>query len=596
MNKIKLFLFFLVSSMSAFIIPLINFHSEFYARDWGLFNSLSYFNKSSWLHYKTFPIHNPYMFGGADILADPQSRVFSPLSVFDLLLDAPYANLISLLCLSMIGAYGMYKLLNHLKMDQLLSLSISFLFAHASWFALHFAEGHIIFGSFQLIGLVLYFTLRIYEPKYKVYLVSLLAFMIVDGGFYAFIYSLLLIFFSFLFRLNSLSFLEFLKSIIPQLKHVVLSLFIFIGIAGAKLIPFLSLHGGREPILENILLDFKSILHSFFLPNQHVLHRFPGASFREYGLSFHEVGAYIGVLSFVIIIYFLYKRMTRQFVPYLLFVVLFFWIGTGIGGQINPWVLFQKIPVVNNAHIQTRALFIVYFILIILLAYALQFIHQTKGKKLYIGLIAILVIESLCVSNYAHFKLYEDSDSLSSSIVFDDLMNHTRVDQTVKGPAYFNDGEYLWGHDFDLFLHENTASKTFMDPAVVRGEIKTIDDPGYRGEVYFLEGKGEIDVLSYTPKSLDVQLMLDEKSKIQFNTNFLLGWKSLNPEVLVSNENGLLTIQIPETGKYKLTLKYSPGYLSYILIGYIFSICLLLVYIYWINKKSLLIKSNRSRI
>src|SRR5690606_31091500 len=131
-------------------------------------------------------IHNPYVLGGLDMLANPQSKVFSPLSIFDLLFTAPYANLLSLVALSILGGYGMFKLLHHLKISEVTTLLITFIYMHGSWFSLHFSEGHIIFGSFQLMGWVLFFTLNIYEARFKIYLAALLAFMILDGGMYAF--------------------------------------------------------------------------------------------------------------------------------------------------------------------------------------------------------------------------------------------------------------------------------------------------------------------------------------------------------------------------------------------------------------------------
>lgn len=412
-----LWLVIFFSSLSVFIIPLVKFKEQFIARDWTLYNCFSYFNQSIWLHYKTFPIHNPYVLGGLDLFASPQTKTFSPLAIFDLFLTAPYASLFSVMTLSMIGSYGMYKLLIYLNVKKTVSLLCAILYTHSSWFALHFTEGHITFGSFQLMSLVLYFTLQLEQKKYKIYLAVLLAFMILDGGMYAFIYSIILIGFSYLFRINGISIKTLITSAGVHLKHSGLALIIFVGLSAAKLIPFLSLHYGREPILETIQLDIITIFHLFFNPLQHLHFKIPGL-YENYHIGFHEIGAYIGLISTLLIVVFLLKKYQRKFLPYIIFIVLFFWIGTGIGGEFNPWKIFQQIPIINNAHVQTRALFIVYFMLLILLSFSLDYFLNKMSKYWFFLLVFILVLESLFVSNYSFFQIFQQENSISSSRVF----------------------------------------------------------------------------------------------------------------------------------------------------------------------------------
>ena len=566
-----LWLAILLSSLSAFIIPLFKFKHQFISRDWTLYNCFSYFNQSSYLHYKTIPIHNPYVLGGIDLFASPQSKAFSPLSIFDLFLSAPYASLLSIITLSIIGSYGMYKLLIYLKIKPTIAFLAMVLYAHASWFSLHFTEGHVIFGSFQLMSLVLYFTLRLVDIKYKMYLAVLLAFMILDGGMYAFIYSIILIVFSFLFRLNRISLIPFLISIKKDFFLSVIAMFIFIGLSSAKLIPFLSLHKNRVPILENIQLDLSAIFQVFFNPFQHLYLKIPHLV-EDYNIGFHEIGAYIGVFSLLIIVLFLTKNYQKKFSPYLLFILFFFWMGTGLGGEFNPWKIFQKIPLINNAHIQTRGLFLVYFVLIILLSYALHFYSKKLNKIWFFTIVFLLIFESLFVSNYSFYKIFQRESSLSTSTVFENYIKNTTVEKTIPSPG---DG---WGRDFQLFEQKNIASKGFLDNAVVQGDIKTINDEDYKGEVYFSQGEGSLNVLSYTPNGLEVEINTESAAEIQFNTNYLLRWESSNKNIQVFEKNGLLTIKTKKLNQ-KITLKYRPKYLFVIFPLYIIAIILFLAFI-----------------
>lgn len=507
-----------------------------------------------------------------DMLADPQSKVLSPLLIFDVLFPAPYANLISLVFLSMVGGLGMILLLRHLEISYPISLLIAFLYMHSSWFSLHFSEGHIIFGSFQLASLVLYFTLKIYESRYKVYLAALLAFMLLDGGMYAFIYNSLLVLFTLLFKFHGLSIVALIKNSVTNWKSTLIAIFIFCGLAAGKIVPLLTVHAHRNPISENIFLDFQSLLVAFFYPFQYILLESPGASYLDQRLGFHEIGAYIGIVSFIITAVFLVKRWNKKYLPILGLCLFFFWIGSGIGGEYNPWTLFQQIPVVNNAHVQTRALFIPWLMLVILLAYALQFIATTIDKMVFNVIILFLITEAVVVSNYSYWKIYQHEGSSAQSEMFNGLLHNTRIDKTMFSYS-------TWGRHYKLFELENTASKTFMNPAVNQGKIRTIEDEDYRGEVYFIAGKGKVEMESYTPNSLVLTINSPSYSEIQVNTNYITKWQSDNKDVQVLEQDGLLTLK---TNGFVglLSLKYRPQYLIPVISLYILSILLLVIYAY----------------
>lgn len=552
-SDLGLFLLFILSSVSAFLYPLARFSKVCIARDWGLFNSMSLFANSSWNHYSKVPIHNPYVLGGMDNLANPQTKVFSPLAIFDLLFSAPMANLLSLVCLGVIGSYGMYKLLSYLKVSKTVSIIVSIIFIHASWFHLHFAEGHIIFGSFLLYGFVLLSILRIEEIKYKLLFTLLCAFFLLDGGMYAFIYSLLLLLFLLLFQVNGISFRKLFISIRQNAIYTLLCVLVFLGISSLKLIPLLLLHGNRAPVLENITLNLKSVFTLFFNPNAHIGLTVPGTNYKEV-INFHEVGTYIGLIAMIVIVYYLFKNRTKNTLGYFLMILLFLWIGTGWLDPINPWRLFQKLPILNNAHIQTRALFVVYCFLVILLAFGLDQLAKHK-KKLFYFVSILLILEGLWLSNYPYFRVYRYEGSTLSTANFPKGIYNTKIDTTFSNP-----NAYGWGFDFEHYNRKNAATKTFMDPSSKEIFVKAFDEEGYKGEIYLLDGKGTASVNKFIPGEIEIKYDLTENSKIQVNTNYLLGWKTADNKVSAFEENGLLTLKIPE-GSGNVTLNYFPKYL-----------------------------------
>ena len=111
--------------------------------DWDFFNSFGHLLQSIILEYNRFPVHDPWVCGGVDLLSKPQNWVFSPFIISTILLPPYIANLFSLILMSFIGAWGMYKLLRYYDVSDIVSIYCSLLFINSSWFGLHIAEGHI---------------------------------------------------------------------------------------------------------------------------------------------------------------------------------------------------------------------------------------------------------------------------------------------------------------------------------------------------------------------------------------------------------------------------------------------------------------------
>src|SRR6202022_3611728 len=105
--------------------------------------------------------HDPWCGGGLNVLANPQNRIFSPLLVLDLAFSPYWANLVGLVVYAFFGLWGMYRLVREFEIPPPAAALTAILFINGSWFGLHFAEGHIPYGSMQLLPWVLWAFLRI---------------------------------------------------------------------------------------------------------------------------------------------------------------------------------------------------------------------------------------------------------------------------------------------------------------------------------------------------------------------------------------------------------------------------------------------------
>src|SRR5450432_979185 len=165
---------------------------EFF-NDWDYFNALSLVVRSSVLGYGRMPLHNPWVCGGMDLLANPQSRVFSPLLLADVVLPPQWANLAGLIAYSALGLLGMSLLLRRLGTSPGIAFAGGLLFINGEWFGLHYTDGHIPCGSMQLLPLLVYFAMTCGQRRSLLLLVLTLLLLLLDGGIYTIIFAMLLL-------------------------------------------------------------------------------------------------------------------------------------------------------------------------------------------------------------------------------------------------------------------------------------------------------------------------------------------------------------------------------------------------------------------
>jgi hypothetical protein len=187
-----LFALALAATLLGYLVPL--FRWDFTTGyDWDLFSGYSLVLRTIVLRDHHLPLHDPWVFGGLDMLSNPQTRMLSPIFLLDLLFGPHGGNLVSLIVYGFAGMLGMYALLRDRGTSPMASLVGGILFIQSSWFGLHYVEGHIAYGSMQLFPWVLYFALRLERPRACFGLLSLMALFVLDGGIYTAIFSVLLL-------------------------------------------------------------------------------------------------------------------------------------------------------------------------------------------------------------------------------------------------------------------------------------------------------------------------------------------------------------------------------------------------------------------
>ncbi len=531
----------------AFATPLLKGGSPI-GYDWDYFNSLSLVVRSSLVSFGKWPLQDPWVKGGMDLLANPQSRVFSPLLLVDVLLPGPWANLASLMILAGLGAWGMARLLRSQGLGHAASLVGAALWINGSWFGLHFAEGHIAFGSLQLMPWILHCLRRPRQPRRLFGYFSILAFFLLDGGMYA-------------FGLGALLTLACLASgwcrwrdaeappVGTTLTAAALSAFVFLLLSSLKLLPLLSQFRTRETWLIPANIPLQALLDYFFDPFQSPLKPNPFAT----PLRYHEYGCYVGWLGALLVLGSTLRRgFTRRHRALLLLTALFFWVGAGWGGRFNPWSLFEKLPILKNLRVQSRVFVLMHLSLCVLTAQALAVWFRKKPRLAWI-ISGVLVLESIGVRNFPVAEIYR----LASRPAWtQSLITESRWDRTVP-----------WAPKPDHYFQGGQGAVDTYEPVALPTQVKAMGQPGYRGEAYAVDPgePAEVHLDRVVPGEIRVSWSSPSNRPftLELNQNWLGGWVVTEGQEMLEVEpslSGLIQGTV-RSARGAARLEYRPDYL-----------------------------------
>ncbi len=537
--------------------------------DWNYFDALSLVVRSAVLGYGTLPLHNPWVCGGLDLMANPQSHLFSPAILLDLAFSPPWANALFLMVHTFIGFIGAAKLLERLGSSRTLSLVGAFLFVHSSWFGLHFAEGHIPFAPMQLIPGMIYLATRLGSRRHLLLLALGLAWMLLDGAIYAVIFSgLAIVTAAMLGLIPAEEWRGLLAKPRGPLALIALGALL---VALPKVVPVVWHLGGREPVLENGVMSGVLLARALFLPWQTLAAHVDLEPLPQW--RFHEYGAYIGVPATLIVVATAalrrsFRAMALRFLPALLF---WLWVGAGWLPEWNPWRLFQRVPLLNNAHVQSRLLLLLCLFFLLLLVRALA--EWVSRPRLLAGVVALLVLEALVVRNQGSWERQPvfaglKKEMLETPAVGRQLIGGTRL-MTV------DDARWLTAH----YLQEELGAvgcyePSFRPPAIV---IRGVGSPFYRGEAYALPpAEGVAEIVRYTPGEMTLRYALTRPGLIELNTNALFGWTLAEGEAKLYGWGiGELLAVEPANLSGTLVLRYRPLELPWLVASLLVGLLLL---------------------
>ena len=526
--------------------------------DWDYFNSLALLVRSSVLHYHRLPIHDPWVFGGIDVLANPQNRLLSPFFFLDLALSPPLAHVLSITILTFLGGWGTYRWLRETGSERDGAWVGAFLFINSSWFGLHLAEGHVPFSGILLLPWAIFFATRLNQPRRFFGLAALYTFWILDGAMYAVGLSLIAL-------IGAVAVGE-VRPRLPQKKYWPTYLVITcaaLALASAKLIPLLTFYAGHDPFRFYTTMDAQGLWDAFFSPRQSPLRPL---SFKS-DLRFHEFGCYIGIVGFACGLLTLIQN-PRRYYRHALWILFLLWVGSDWFHESNPWHVFEKLPVIGTLRVQSRVFVILHLFWVFLISKALS--GRLKQNLFAFVVSVFLITEGIYVKNVPFQEIFRNYSRLWPVT----LMTHSGWKGTLKEgvrPQHYIDGE--WG------------SKEAYEPVHPVASVYEKTDPEYRGEIYFSQGSGTATIDRVEPGFIQFSTTPTSNGPTQLILNFnaLNGWKSSDPTVRVSAEpHGRILVTL-EKGGGTFSLQYRPEYLWSSVCAYVFGLMAMI----WVGREVL---------
>lgn len=500
--------------------------------DWDLTYTTFEISRKIIVEEGSFPVFNPYLSFGSDLLANPQSVSASIFMLPVVLFGTFYGYKVSILAGMMIGLYAMRRLLGQMNTSLVPKTLVPMVFCSASYFGRHIIEaGHSNFLHFYLIPLALSFLIehsRHQKPLALVAGVLILSEFIVGGAPFAYILSSII--------LGIWSLFALLKTGNRQVSVTTLSALVFAFLISAwKVLPVLNFWEGSPRLVKDD--DFINVLVWL-----NALEDNPTNTYTPH--HWHEFSIGMGSISVLLILY--YRERIQHFRFWLIAFVLILWLSLGnVPPYANPWYLMHHyFPVFDSLRAPSRFGFLLLLGLCTGLAITTS---KNNNQLIYLILLSIVITNTL---NY---------NSISRNLTFSRRIGDT--------PDFSRESLKMTPLGMDYpFQFKAIQSGRMIPNAYEPLHLSAVSDTptAFNNHCEVLNFQSSAITLKHTRDTAFVSLRYDKN------------WQIEEPESHSFNHNGLLGIAGSKGGIYHL--RYSnPKAKSGLIVSLISLVALLLL-------------------
>ena len=554
---IEIFLFSIISIV--FCIPILRSFHYWGHMDWDQFTFWNAVPRETLLHYKQFPLWNPYANGGNVLLAHPDSPFLSPFYGLVLLFGPIIGLKIELIIHLIVGLLGMFLLSQHLKLTRFSSYFSAFIYMFSSIYVLHLSEGQTEWFALSYVPWAfMYFLMGMESHKKILGTIAFLTLMIFTG---VYVFNIFIIFLIIYVLLKS----AHLKSILPLKLFIIICIGTFC-LSAVKLLPMLEFLNQYPKFIDQKIsgVEFDTLLKILLSRDQASMRvqqwdttYIPGKGFI---FGWHEYGAYIGIIPLLIACFGISKNISKRW-PLLLTASAMLFISLGNASPIKLWNLIHMLPVYKSLTVPSRYIFGFIFPIAIFAGYGLNsleelFLKLFKNRKilwhrLIVLSIVLFVLGDLILVN---FPIFMTTFRLKPF----QLIKRDQFVQSFDKVNFYAENESR-SSQMPIFLSNRGVLDAYECVNITRGDVLIESDPNYKGEAYFEFPDGKIIQKYFSPNKIILSFNLKRQNKIILNQNYYVGWKVEKSGLTYKAQsyNGLISFPVTTEDK-EITFYYFP--------------------------------------
>lgn len=554
-----------------FYFPILNSGNNLGIADWDQSFAWTEYTRVSLINFHQFPLWNPYKCGGAVQFANPQVSVISFQTLFALFFGTVRGIKFSIFFHGVLAFVGFYLLAKQYKLSNVGSLLASIIFSFSGITGAFLSTGMVVFTNFAYSPYILLcFNKSLNNLKWTIICGALFALsfyysyqIAVLLGVYFFVYTLVTIIVN--------------KTLAPFKSLIIVVLTSAFFMLPKLIVSIQLLRTFPRPFMDISGYNIQSFFYFLLSQKQNL---FTGTNIKGFNYGIDENSIYIGILSFVLFLFFfLYnKRVIIKNISLIICLFIYFWLM--LGNIITPslYTALKYLPIFSYFRVAQRFRFdfIIPFSLITGLGLD-NIVRLLQSRKI----VKILSIVCLLVV-YVDLTIFSSTNFLTKTLIIKNPESQLapggvffqtdtsgpdfELLRTIPVPSQFINSKKFKPFSYEyLKIQQNKGVLDCYDPIPLEVHAVGAEDQKYQGEFYLLNPVQGVKVENtyWSPNKLVYQISNVENTKdntLIINQNYYPGWIVKGNKkacIRAISVNGLLATKLDSLSD-SITFEYNP--------------------------------------